>query len=88
MKHGESMNDFDETTSKIVNELNVLGKMYSNKEITLKVMCGLPKALDVKTMDMREFKDLHKLKLHDLFTDLKLTNSKCKHERVKHLSLM
>ncbi|XP_073304177.1 uncharacterized protein [Primulina huaijiensis] len=39
----ESMNDLDERVSSIVNELNALRKMHSNKEIVLKVMCSLPK---------------------------------------------
>lgn len=43
MKYRESMNDFDERVSQIVNELIALGKMLSNKEISLKVMRGLPK---------------------------------------------
>ncbi|XP_075499291.1 uncharacterized protein LOC142537682 [Primulina tabacum] len=43
MKVGESMNEFDERVSSIVNELNALEKVYSNKKVTLKVMRGLCK---------------------------------------------
>ncbi|XP_073025134.1 uncharacterized protein [Primulina eburnea] len=43
MKAGESMRDFDERVSNIVNELNVLRRVHSNKEIALKVMLDLPK---------------------------------------------
>ncbi|XP_073286764.1 uncharacterized protein [Primulina huaijiensis] len=43
MKAGESISDFDERVSTIVNELNALGRVHSNKEIALKVMYGLPK---------------------------------------------
>ncbi|XP_073314764.1 uncharacterized protein [Primulina huaijiensis] len=43
MKIGESMHDYDERISGIINELNALGKVYSNKEIALKVVRGLPK---------------------------------------------
>lgn len=64
------MNDFDERVNEIINELNALGKMYSNKEVALKVMRGLPKNQDIKTMAMVESKDLNKLELHDLFADL------------------
>ncbi|XP_073282378.1 uncharacterized protein [Primulina huaijiensis] len=46
-------------------------KVYSNKEVTLKVIRGLPKEWDVKTMAMRESNDLNKIELHDLFADLK-----------------
>ncbi|KZT75209.1 hypothetical protein F511_47766 [Dorcoceras hygrometricum] len=34
-------------------------------------MRALPKEWDVKTMAMRESKDLNKLELHDLFANLK-----------------
>ncbi|XP_073311021.1 uncharacterized protein [Primulina huaijiensis] len=43
MKAGESMKEFDERVSSIVNELNTLRKVHSSNEIALKVMCGLPK---------------------------------------------
>ncbi|XP_073137972.1 uncharacterized protein [Henckelia pumila] len=65
------MTEFDERVSNIVIELNGLGKTYPNREVILKVIRGLPKKWDVKTMAMRESKDLNKLELHDLFADLK-----------------
>ncbi|XP_073298512.1 uncharacterized protein [Primulina huaijiensis] len=71
MKIGESMHDYDERISGIINELNTLGKVYSNKEISLKVVRGLSKERDVKTMAIRESKDLNKVEFHDLFADLK-----------------
>ncbi|XP_073136848.1 uncharacterized protein [Henckelia pumila] len=71
MRPGESMSEFDERVSSIVIELNGLGKTYPNREVILKVIRGLPKEWDVKTMAMRESKDLKKLELHDLFADLK-----------------
>ncbi|KZV30750.1 hypothetical protein F511_03728 [Dorcoceras hygrometricum] len=71
MKDGETMIEFDERFSAIVIELNSLGKEYSNRELALKVMRALPKEWDVKTMAMRESKDLNKLELHDLFANLK-----------------
>ncbi|XP_073045982.1 uncharacterized protein [Primulina eburnea] len=43
MKKGDSMTEYDERVSDIINELNALGKVYSNKEIELKVVRGLPK---------------------------------------------
>ncbi|XP_075489495.1 uncharacterized protein LOC142528336 [Primulina tabacum] len=43
MKTGESMIEYDERVNVIINELNALGKVYSNKEIALKVVQGLPK---------------------------------------------
>ncbi|KZV30695.1 hypothetical protein F511_19488 [Dorcoceras hygrometricum] len=71
MKDGEKMTDFDERFSAIVIELNSLGKEYNNRELALKVMRALPKEWDVKTMAMRESKDLNKMELHDLFANLK-----------------
>ncbi|KZV42038.1 hypothetical protein F511_18384 [Dorcoceras hygrometricum] len=71
MKDGETMAEFDERFSAVVIELNSLGKEYSNRELALKVMRALPKEWDVKTMAMRESKDLNKLELHDLFANLK-----------------
>ncbi|XP_073138422.1 uncharacterized protein [Henckelia pumila] len=71
MKPGESMKEFDERVSSIVIELNGLGKTYPNRKVILKVIRGLPKEWDVKTMAMRESKALNKLELYDLFADLK-----------------
>ncbi|XP_073124475.1 uncharacterized protein [Henckelia pumila] len=71
MKSGETMTEFDEIFSNIICELIALGKIYTNREIALKVMRALPREWDVKTISMRESKDLNKLELHDLFADLK-----------------
>ncbi|XP_073294531.1 uncharacterized protein [Primulina huaijiensis] len=46
MKAGESMHEYDERVSCIINELNALLKVYSNKEVALKVVRGLPKAYE------------------------------------------
>ncbi|XP_073309953.1 uncharacterized protein [Primulina huaijiensis] len=71
MKPGETIVELDERFSSIIIELTSLGKKYSNREIALKVMRALPREWDVKTIAMRESKDLNKLELHDLFADLK-----------------
>ncbi|KZV42868.1 hypothetical protein F511_17472 [Dorcoceras hygrometricum] len=71
MRDGETMTEFDERFSAVVIELTSLGKEYSNRELALKVMRALPREWDVKTMAMRESKDLNKLELHDLFANLK-----------------
>ncbi|KZV44668.1 hypothetical protein F511_35681 [Dorcoceras hygrometricum] len=71
MREGETMAEFDERFSAVVIELTSLGKEYSNRELVLKVMRALPKEWDVKTMAIRESKDLNKLYLHDLFANLK-----------------
>ncbi|KZV20922.1 hypothetical protein F511_08836 [Dorcoceras hygrometricum] len=71
MREGETMPEFDERFSAVVIELTSLGKEYSNRELALKVMRALPREWDVKTMAMRESKDLNKLELYDLFANLK-----------------
>ncbi|KZV41427.1 hypothetical protein F511_19671 [Dorcoceras hygrometricum] len=71
MREGETMAEFDERFSAVVIELTSLQKEYSNRELALKVMRALPREWYVKTMAMRESKDLNKLELHDLFANLK-----------------
>ncbi|KZV19394.1 hypothetical protein F511_04255 [Dorcoceras hygrometricum] len=71
MKDGETIKEFDERFSAVFIELTSLGKVYSNRELALKVMRAFPREWDVKTMAMRESKDLNKLVLHDLFANLK-----------------
>ncbi|XP_073138550.1 uncharacterized protein [Henckelia pumila] len=71
MKPGETMAEFDEKFSNIVCEIISLGKIYSNREISLKVMRALPREWDVKTTSISESKDLSKMELHDFFADLK-----------------
>ncbi|XP_075478913.1 uncharacterized protein LOC142519768 [Primulina tabacum] len=71
MKPGKTLAEFDERFSGIIIELISLGKYYSNSEISLKAMRALTREWDVKTIVMRESKDLNKLELHDLFADLK-----------------
>ncbi|XP_075483678.1 uncharacterized protein LOC142523833 [Primulina tabacum] len=55
-KTGESMTEYDERVSSIINELNALGKVHSHKEVALKVVRGLSKEWDVKTMAMRNLR--------------------------------
>ncbi|XP_073033715.1 uncharacterized protein [Primulina eburnea] len=43
MRAGETMNEFDERFSSLVNELTALGKDFGNREIALKVMRALPR---------------------------------------------
>ncbi|XP_075500041.1 uncharacterized protein LOC142538612 [Primulina tabacum] len=43
MKTGESMNEYEERVSSIINELNAFGKVYSNKLVALKVVRGISK---------------------------------------------
>lgn len=65
------MIDFDERLNSIITELATLGKECNNQEVVLEVMRALPRELNIKTMTIRESKDLSKLELHDLLVDLK-----------------
>ena len=67
----ETMDEFDERFSNIYIELITLGKTYPNREVIINVMKALPREWDIKTMAMRESKNLNTLELHDLFADLK-----------------
>ncbi|KZV41692.1 hypothetical protein F511_35004, partial [Dorcoceras hygrometricum] len=71
MREGETITEFDERFSSVVIDLTSLRKEYNNRELALKVMRALPREWDVKTMAMQESKDLNKMELHDLFTNLK-----------------
>ena len=62
---------FDEHFSSIYVELITLGKTYPNQEVLMKVIRALSREWDIKTMAMRESKNLNTLELHDLFVDLK-----------------
>ncbi|XP_073271471.1 uncharacterized protein [Primulina huaijiensis] len=43
IKAGETMNEFDERFSSLVNELSALGNDFGNREVALKVMRALPR---------------------------------------------
>ena len=76
----ESLDDFDERFCNILIELSSLGKNYTNREVVLKAMRALPREWEIKTVAMKESRDLNKLEIHDFFADLKAyefeTNSK------------
>ncbi|XP_047313880.1 uncharacterized protein LOC124917513 [Impatiens glandulifera] len=71
MRPRETMIDFDERFNSIVIELSTLRNTYRNREVVIKVMRALPREWNIKTMAMWESKDLNKIKMYDLFADLK-----------------
>lgn len=71
MNFGDSISVFDERVRNIIIKISALGKEYGDKKVALEVMRALSREWDVKTMVVRESKDLNKLKLHDLFVYLK-----------------
>ncbi|MDQ9783028.1 hypothetical protein, partial [Serratia marcescens] len=58
---GERISKFDERFTAVVNELSSLGKTFDNREVAIKVMRALPREWDIKTMAMRESKNLKEL---------------------------
>ncbi|KAL6563479.1 hypothetical protein OROGR_002438 [Orobanche gracilis] len=71
MKTGESIDQVDTRFTEIVNEINYLGKTYGNREMALKVLRSLTPEWSMKAVAMRESKDLNKINLQELFSDLK-----------------
>ncbi|XP_047335480.1 uncharacterized protein LOC124939006 [Impatiens glandulifera] len=71
MRSSETMKEFGDRFTSVVNELSLLGKKYDNKEIIIKALRSLPSAWDIKTMVMRESNSLGKMKLHDILEDLR-----------------
>ncbi|KAL6553645.1 hypothetical protein OROGR_007487 [Orobanche gracilis] len=71
MKTGESIDQVDARFTEIVNEINSLGKAYGNREMALKVLRSLTPEWSMKAVAMRESKDLNKIKIQELFSDLK-----------------
>ncbi|KAL6521086.1 hypothetical protein OROGR_017655 [Orobanche gracilis] len=71
MKSNENLEDLDLRFTKIVNELESLGKIYTQKEKNLKVFRSLPARWDIKTTAMRVSCNLNDITTFDLFSDLK-----------------
>ncbi|KAL6531971.1 hypothetical protein OROGR_013941 [Orobanche gracilis] len=71
MKSNENLEDLDLRFTKIVNELESLGKSYTQKEKNLKVFRSLPARWDIKTTAMRVSCNLNDITTFDLFSDLK-----------------
>ncbi|MDQ9783013.1 hypothetical protein, partial [Serratia marcescens] len=71
MNPGEKIATFDERFTSVVNELSSLGKTFDNRELAIKVLKALPKEWYMKTLAMRESKDLKKVSLIKLFEELR-----------------
>ncbi|KAL8473337.1 hypothetical protein ACS0TY_030241 [Phlomoides rotata] len=71
MKPGETLEKFDSRFIEILNEMESLGKDYSQREKNLKILRALPNEWDMKVVVMRESNDLSKITTFELFSDLK-----------------
>ncbi|XP_031095135.1 uncharacterized protein LOC115999425 [Ipomoea triloba] len=67
----ESIADMVARMIKILGEINVLGKTITQKEISLKVLRGLPSSWDMKVTAMRDHRDLRTLTTDKLFSNIK-----------------
>ncbi|KAL8502784.1 hypothetical protein ACS0TY_021775 [Phlomoides rotata] len=71
MSSNETIDQFDNRCTAIINEINDLGKEYTNKEIVLKILRALPKKWRTKRTIIKDTKDLNKLTPSQLFSMLK-----------------
>ncbi|KAL8499105.1 hypothetical protein ACS0TY_022176 [Phlomoides rotata] len=71
MSSNETIDQFDNKYTAIINEINDLGKEYTNKEIALKILRALPKKWRTKRTIIKDTKNLSKLTPSQLFSMLK-----------------
>ena len=70
MKPEENIGDMLTRFTNIVNDLNPLGKMYTNSNLVRKVLRSLPKTWEAKVTAIQDAKDLTKLPLEELVGSL------------------
>ncbi|KAK4493471.1 hypothetical protein RD792_006033 [Penstemon davidsonii] len=71
MKPGETIEQMSSRFTKVLNNVLKLGKTFTDKEITLKVLKALPPKFNMKITTMEESRDLGKISLTELFSVLK-----------------
>ncbi|KAK4477912.1 hypothetical protein RD792_017177, partial [Penstemon davidsonii] len=71
MKSGETIDQMDTRFTRTLNEVLRLGKEFSKKEITMKVLKALSSKFNMKVTAMEESRDLEKLSLSELLSSLK-----------------
>ena len=70
MKDDESIVEMFTRFTNIINELQALGKVYTEYEKVMKILRSLPKKWEIKVTVIQEAKDLTKLPLEDLIGSL------------------
>ncbi|KAL8480876.1 hypothetical protein ACS0TY_027412 [Phlomoides rotata] len=71
MLSNENIDQFDNRFTAIINEINDLGKEYTNKEVALKILRALPKKWRTKATIIKDTKDLKMTSTRQLFSMLK-----------------
>ena len=68
---GESITQVFERYNKLMNDLNLHGKVYTSREVNRKFMLTLPSHLENKISSIRERDDLNKMPIERLYGKLK-----------------
>ncbi|KAK4484218.1 hypothetical protein RD792_011441 [Penstemon davidsonii] len=71
MKSGETIDQIDSRFTRTLNDVLKLGKTFTDKEITVKVLKALRPKFNMKIIAMEESRDLGKISLTGLFSVLK-----------------
>ncbi|KAL3819840.1 hypothetical protein ACJIZ3_005745 [Penstemon smallii] len=71
MKSAETIDQMDTRFTRTLNEVLKLGKTFTDKEITVRVLKALPPKFNMKVTAMEESRDLGKISLTELFSVLK-----------------
>ncbi|KAL3812988.1 hypothetical protein ACJIZ3_014256 [Penstemon smallii] len=71
MKSTETIDQMDTRFTRTLNEVLKLGKTFTDKEITVRVLKALPPKFNMKVTAMEESRDLGKISLTELFSVLK-----------------
>ncbi|KAL3820174.1 hypothetical protein ACJIZ3_006080 [Penstemon smallii] len=71
MKSAETIDQMDTRFTRTLNEVLKLGKTFTDKEITVRVLKALPPKINMKVTAMEESRDLGKISLTELFSVLK-----------------
>ncbi|KAL3849578.1 hypothetical protein ACJIZ3_011460 [Penstemon smallii] len=71
MKSAETIDQMDTRFTRTLNEVLKLGKTFTDKELTVRVLKALPPKFNMKVTAMEESRDLGKISLTELFSVLK-----------------
>src|SRR5262249_4857050 len=78
MKTNESIDEMHDRFINIVNQLSILGKIYTNLEVNSKLLRSLPREWEAKRTAIEEAHDLNKVSKEELLGTLKT------HEMIKN----
>ncbi|KAL8529116.1 hypothetical protein ACS0TY_006544 [Phlomoides rotata] len=67
----ETIDELDSRFTVIMNEINTLGKVFTKREMALKIIRALPEKCDVFTVMFQNTKDLKEVSPQQIFSELK-----------------